>query len=209
MPARRPPRKAHSSRRRRVRRRRLVVLGVVAVGLTSALGAGLLGGIDDRIREVTLPLRHDDIIRQQSRDKGLDPSLIAAMIFAESKFRPRTSSAGAEGLMQILPETARFIAKTSGGNTFEDRDLANPDINIRYGSYYLRYLLDRYDGNTVAAIAAYNAGHTNVDRWGGTSLTLDDVRFDETQHYVAEVLAKRRDYRRHYAKELGLPRPRR
>jgi soluble lytic murein transglycosylase len=163
--------------------------------------------LGEKIQEVTLPLRHEDVIRQQARDKGLDPALIAAVIYSESKFRDQTSKAGAKGLMQILPDTAKFIAHLSGGTAFELRDLGDPDINIRYGSYYLRYLLDRYDGNTVAAIAAYNAGHTNVDRWGGAALTARDIRFPETRSYVSGVLEKRDDYVRHYARELGIRPP--
>ena len=74
--------------------------------------------VDDAIKEFTLPLRHEDVIRQQARDKNLDPALIAAVIYRESKFRDQTSHAGAKGLMQILPETAHFIARTSGGTEF-------------------------------------------------------------------------------------------
>ena len=104
--------------------------------------------VEDAIKEITLPLRHEDIIRQQARDKNLDPALIAAVIYRESKFRDQTSKAGAKGLMQILPETAEFIARKTGGTEFEQGDLADPQINISYGCWYLRYLLDRYDGNT-------------------------------------------------------------
>ena len=110
------------------------------------------------IQELTLPLRHEDIIRQQARDKDVDASLIAAVIYAESRFRDQTSSAGARGLMQITPETANEIERHSGGTTFKLNDLSDPEINIRYGTFYLRDLLDRYDGNEVAALAAYNAG---------------------------------------------------
>jgi soluble lytic murein transglycosylase len=112
------------------------------------------------------------------------PALIAAVIYRESKFRDVTSSAGAKGLMQILPSTAHFIARKSGGTEFEQGDLADPQINISYGSWYLRYLLDRYDGNAVAAVAAYNAGHGRVDEWGG-SASPGDIRFVETADYRA------------------------
>ena len=105
------------------------------------------------------------MIRQQARDKNLDPALIAAVIYRESKFRDVTSKAGAKGLMQILPDTAQFIARKPGGTEFELRDLANPQINISYGCWYLRYLLDRYDGNrsrpsppTTPATSAWTAG---------------------------------------------------
>jgi soluble lytic murein transglycosylase len=83
-------------------------------------------------------------------------------------------------------------------------DLGNPDINIRYGSFYLRYLLERYGGNEVAALAAYNAGETRVSEWGGAELDSDDIGFEETHSYVEEVLDKREEYRDHYADDLGL-----
>ena len=134
--------------RRRVRRRRAVALavaGVLALGTIAVVtGVGPLG---EAVREITLPLRHDDVIRQQARDKGLDPALIAAVIYEESRFRVQTSSAGARGLMQITPDTADFIAKHSGGIRFRQADLATPQINIAYGSYFLRFLLDHSDGN--------------------------------------------------------------
>ncbi len=160
--------------------------------------------VGEKIAEITLPLQHEDIIRQQAADKNVPADLIAAVIYAESRFRDQTSDAGARGLMQITPETGDEIEKLSGGQTFVYEDLSNPDINIRYGTFYLRHLLDRYDGNTVAALAAYNAGITNVDSWGGSSLKIDQIPFPETRDYVAEVLSKRKEYRDKYASELGL-----
>jgi soluble lytic murein transglycosylase len=160
--------------------------------------------VDRAIQELTLPLRHEDIIRQQAREKDVDAALIAAVIYAESKFsESRTSAAGARGLMQITPETAKDVERHSGGTTFRLADLADPEINIRYGTYRLRELLDRYEGNEVAALAAYNAGPANADRWGGSELTVGDVEFPETRAYVEEVLEKQRAYREKYAKELG------
>ena len=190
--------------RRRLSRRGK--LGLVAVAVAAAVGIGIAvsSPIEDAIKELTLPLRHDDIIRQQARDKNLDPALIAAIIYRESKFRDQTSEAGAKGLMQILPSTAEFVARKSGGTEFTEGDLANPQINISYGSWYLRYLLDLYDGNEVAAIAAYNAGHRRVDGWGGSDLELEDIRFPETQQYTRDVLQKRGEYADHYGDELGL-----
>ena len=125
----------------------------------------MLPTLDHAVQEITLPLRHEDIIRQQAREKGLDPALIAGVIYAESHFRDQTSHAGAKGLMQITPATAKFIARLSGGTAFELDDLATPQVNISYGTYYLRYLLDRYGGNVALALAAYNGGEGNVDRW--------------------------------------------
>jgi soluble lytic murein transglycosylase len=181
--------------------------------VAAALGIGLAIGISQidvqkAIRELTLPLQHDDIIRQQAAEKNLDPAMIAAVIYAESRFRDQESHAGALGLMQITPQTAHLIERLSGGTTFVTSDLSDPEINIRYGSYYLRYLLDRYGGNEMAALAAYNAGIGNADRWGGRELTLDDIRYPETRAYVEEVLDKRQEYRDKYAEDLGLSSPR-
>lgn len=177
--------------------------GVVAVGIVAGVLLGVVGTVDRAIQELTLPLRHEDVIREQSREKEVDAALIAAVIYSESKFSDRTSSAGARGLMQITPETAKDVERHSGGTTFQLGDLSNPEINIRYGTFRLRELLDRYDGDVVAALAAYNAGPTNVDRWGGSDLSIDGIAFPETRAYVEEVLEKQRAYRDKYARELG------
>ncbi len=206
------PRSAPAPRRkaarRRVLRRRLGFLAAVAV-CALAVTLAIAPWADQAVQEaVTLPLRHDDIIRQQAADKDLDPALIAGVIFAESHFRDQTSAAGAKGLMQLMPETAAYIAEKSGGTAFVQGDLATPQVNIAYGSWYLRYLLDKYDGREVLALAAYNAGQGNVDGWlgdaAGEHLTPRDIPFAETRHYVAKVLDARDDYRREYADELGL-----
>ena len=125
----------------------------------------LVGPADQAVKELTLPLRHDDIIRQQAADKNVDPALIAGVIYTESRFRDQTSHAGAKGLMQLMPETADYIARKSGGTRFQRADLATPQINIAYGTWYLRYLLDKYKGNTILTLAAYNAGEGKVDEW--------------------------------------------
>jgi len=199
-----PSRAAVSRRRRRRTLSWLAMLGLAAVAVVI-----LLPTFHKAVRAVTLPLKHSDIIRQQADKKHLDPALIAAVIYAESHFRDQTSATGAKGLMQIQPSTAQFIAQRSGGTKFEIADLGTPQVNISYGSYYLRYLLDRYAGNDVLAIAAYNGGETNVDRWiverrsKGKQFTIDAIPFPETRHYVERVLQARRDYRREYRSELG------
>jgi soluble lytic murein transglycosylase len=192
--------------RTKSRRRRWLWIGAAALlGVGVAIGVSRID-FDKAIRELTLPLHHDDIIRQQASEKNLDPSLIAAVIYAESRFRDQESRAGALGLMQITPQTAALIAHLSGGTQFVTADLSDPEINISYGSYLLRYLLDRYDGNVVAALAAYNAGMGNVDGWGGAGLGVDQIQFPETKAYVEEVLEKRQEYRDSYADDLGISR---
>jgi len=162
------------------------------------------------VRKVGLPLSNTDVIRRQATQKHLDPALIAAVIYAETKFDPRPSTAGAEGLMQILPDTAYFIAHLSGGVGFTAGDLATPSINVAYGSYYLRYLLDRYHGSELLALAAYNGGLSNVDSWvaqagaAGRRMTAAEIPFAETRAYVQRVLAAQQAYRSAYPRELGL-----
>jgi soluble lytic murein transglycosylase len=180
------------------------------LGLALAVGAIALIAprLEHAVNEFALPLQDASTIRAQAAEKHLDPALIAAVIYAETKFDPRPSSAGAEGLMQILPSTAEFLAHLSGGVGFETGDLAHPAVNIAYGSYYLRYLLDHYHGNEMLAIAAYNAGLSNVDEWvaraRGGDLTVAAIPFPETREYVRRVLGAQRDYRATYARQLGL-----
>jgi len=181
---------------------------LLAVGLVGLIGIGIFAvselEFDEKLEELILPLRHEDIIRQQASDKNVPADLIAAVINAESGFRDQTSEAGARGLMQITPDTADTIETLSGGETFVFEDLADPDLNIRYGTFYLRHLLDRYDDNVVAALAAYNAGPGNADLWGGSAMDVEDVQFPETHSYVEDVIENREQYARKYPAELGL-----
>ena len=197
-------------RRARVQRRRLVFL-LVLVGLAAIALLTLKPWADKAVQELKLPLRHEDVIRQQASDKDLDPSLIAGVIYVESRFRDQTSHAGAKGLMQLMPATADYIARKSGGTRFVQGDLADPQINISYGSWYLRYLLQHYNGNVALALAAYNAGEGKVDQWwreaadrGEKFVVAKHIPFPETREYVKKVLSARNAYRHEYAHELGL-----
>jgi soluble lytic murein transglycosylase len=200
-----------AARRDAIQRRRRIAL-VAAVAVLAALAGLVIWPLAHHaVREIALPLRHEDIIRQQARKKDLDPALIAGVIYAESKFRDgQVSSAGAQGLMQLTPDTARYIAHKSGGTRFEVHDLGTAQVNIAYGAYYLRYLLDRYGGNETFALAAYNAGEGNVDRWISTARARDEalrisaIPFGETRAYVRRVQGAQRQYRHSYSSELGL-----
>jgi soluble lytic murein transglycosylase len=179
-------------------------LALVALIAAGALIVGSLVDVGEIVEEVTVPLRHEDIIRQQAERFDLDPALVAAIINKESGFSDEVSDAGARGLMQITPETADTIETLSGGETFVYDDLSDPDLNIRYGTFYLRHLLNRFEGNEMAALAAYNGGPENAAAWGGAELELDDIEFPETRAYVEDVLDEREQYRDARAEELGL-----
>ena len=203
------PRGAVQRRRALLRRLTWLLVGVVVVA--AVVAAVVAPGVDKAVKEIALPLRHEDIIRQQAADKHLDPALIAGVIYTESRFRDQTSHAGAKGLMQLLPSTADDIARKSGGTAFVQGDLADPQVNISYGTYYLRYLLSRYGGNVVLAVAAYNAGEGKVDEWifaarrrGEDFDHTRHIPFPETRHYVQQVLEMRGKYRERYRRELGL-----
>jgi soluble lytic murein transglycosylase len=176
--------------------------------LALVVGVALLGGIayavwhdqPDFVKRIRYPLRYEAIVRAHARNYDLPPALLAAVIYTESRFdADARSEAGAVGLMQLLPDTARGIAVRTGGDGFVESDLLDPEINVRYGSWYLRHLLDRYH-DVPTALAAYHAGEGNVDEWrrdGG------GVRFPETRHYVQKVLDARGVYADVYADELG------
>lgn len=201
------PRAATAAGRHTARRRRYTALGVLAA--LAVIVIVLLPVARRVIDHFTLPLQYSSIIRTQAAEKHLDPALIAAVIYSETRFRPRTSPTGAEGLMQIEPATAEFLAKRSGATSFTVADLSHPQVNIAYGSYYLRYLLNHYHDNLVMALAAYNGGQTNVDAWvssvqrNGGLFTTADIPLAQTRLYVTEVLSKQKAYRSKYAGALG------
>jgi soluble lytic murein transglycosylase len=146
------------------------------------------------------PLRYQTIVVGHARNYDLDAALLAAVIYRESKFDPNArSKSGAIGLMQLLPDTAKGIAIHTGGSKFVVSDLYDPEINVRYGAFYLRRLLRKYDSERLA-LAAYNAGQRNVDDWLAAG---KDIQFPETREYVDEVESLRDIYRRAYADELG------
>ena len=147
------------------------------------------------------PLRYDAIVRGHARNYHLDPYLLAAVIYAESKFRADArSKSGAIGLMQLEPVTAEGIAIRTGGNAFRVSDLYDPEINVRYGAWYLRHLLDKYRDEQLA-LAAYNAGQSNVDRWLRQS---KGIAFAETRDYVRRVEDLKGVYRDAYGSRLRL-----
>jgi len=146
------------------------------------------------------PLRYEQIVRGHARNYELDPALLAAVIYQESKFKADArSSSGAIGLMQLLPDTAQGIALHTGGTAFRVGDLYDPEINVRYGAWYLRHLLQKY-GDERTALAAYNAGQDNVDGWRRSG---SGIQFSETRAYVDRVEELKQIYRDAYGNDLG------
>ena len=146
------------------------------------------------------PLRYEAIVRTHAGTTTSPPTLLAAVIYTESKFdADARSGAGAVGLMQLLPETAKGIALRTGGHRFVVADLYDPEINVRYGSWYLRQP-PRPLRRRPTALAAYHAGQGNVDEWRREGV---GIQFPETRDYVDKVLEAQRVYADAYADELG------
>jgi soluble lytic murein transglycosylase len=180
---------------------RYLLSAAVAV---AALGAGVLYVELEKpgwYAKMRYPLAYEHVIRGHARNYDLDPALLAAVIYRESKFdADARSSSGAVGLMQLLPDTAKGIAEHTGGKRFVVSDLLDPEINVRYGSFYLRRLLRKYVDERLA-LAAYNAGQRNVDAW----LASDgEIAFPETREYVDSVMELRDVYARAHGDALGL-----
>jgi peptidoglycan lytic transglycosylase len=179
-----------------VRARRLIVGVLLVAAIAGGVAAWVFGSKPDWYERFRYPLEYESLVVRNARTFDLDPALVAAVIYAESRFDPKVeSSAGAIGLMQLLPGTGKWIAATTGTDGFRVQDLYDPNVNVRYGSFYLRELMRKYDGNARIALAAYHAGQTNADRWlkqGGT------IGFADTRQYVRDVLRARNAYRQAY-----------
>lgn len=177
----------------------VLTLGLVGVGLWALLS---------RQPEVTMrryPMEYEAQIRALSEENGLDPAWPAAVILAESDYRPEAvSSANAQGLMQLLPSTARWIAEKYG-EEYAEGCLFDPQTNLRYGCWYLGYLLRRFDGDMTCATAAYHAGQGRVDEWladpsiSADGRTLTAIPSQATDTYVRRVLEYYEKYTQLYA----------
>jgi len=177
------------------------LLWLVPVAVVAGVAAWLLLATPNTVERIRYPLHYKAIVRGHARNYHLNPALLAAVIEVESKFRADAkSSSGAIGLMQILPSTAHGIAVHTGGSSFRTEDLYNPEINVRYGAWYLRHLLDKYDDERTA-LAAYNAGQDNVDRWLARG---SGIRYAETRAYVARVEKLKGVYRDVWGHQLAL-----
>lgn len=188
--------------RRRLSRRTtgLLAIGLIALSGFTALAIYAITDEPSWYARLRYPLHYEHIISSHSQNYEIDGALLAAVIYRESDFDPdAVSSSGAVGLMQLLPATADGIATFTGGLAFERDDLYDPELNVRYGSFYLKRLLDRY-GELELALAAYNAGQATVDDWLASS---SGIAYPETREYVADIVRIREVYRRSYGARLG------
>jgi soluble lytic murein transglycosylase len=177
---------------------------IIALVLLLAVLAGVFLVVNEQsppwYERLRYPLRYASYVRVHARENALSPALLAAVIEQESKFDANAeSSSGAIGLMQLTPATAKGIAIRTGGSAFRTADLYDPEINIRYGAWYLHDLFAKYHSERLV-LAAYNAGQGNVDRWRAKG---EPIQFSETRAYVSRVEKLRKIYRRAWGKELG------
>ena len=180
-------------------RRALVLSLAVLVAVAAGFALYVYRTNPPWYERIRYPLRYSEYVRVHAEEHGLDPALVAAVIYQESKFRSSVvSSSGAIGLMQLTPATARGIAIRTGGSRFRTDDLYNPEINIRYGAWYLDNLFKKY-GNEQLVLAAYNAGQGNVDRWRANG---EGIEFPETRAYVKRVEDLTSIYRRVWHAQL-------
>jgi soluble lytic murein transglycosylase len=164
------------------------------------------------VGKMLYPIHFQEEIRQNAAEYGLDPFLIAAIIRVESNYQTHTeSSKGAFGLMQLMPDTSEWIVDTARLSPSYKKDLHNPSVSIQLGSWYLSWLHKQFNGNTVAAIAGYNAGQGNVihwlqnEQWDGTLANTYAIPYGETRHYIQRVLYYYNKYHNLYAQDWNVP----
>ena len=175
---------------------------IAAVALAGGIGIAFLTLQSSKPgwwERIWYPLHYEQIVRGHAHNYDLEPALLAAVIYQESKFKADArSQSGAIGLMQLLPDTAKGIAVHTGGMRFVVSDLYNPEINVRYGAWYLHHLMEKYRDERTA-LAAYNAGQQNVDSWRAQG---EGIQFSETRAYVKRVEDLKKIYADAYGSEL-------
>ena len=199
-----PLRRVRAARRRRQRRRTLLAIFASALIVLIALGAWALFGLD-RIDFSRYPMTYAPEIRAAAAEFSLDPAYVASVVLAESSFDAEAvSSAGAIGLMQIMPDTGEWIAGKLEDEPFDVQRLYQPEVNLRYGCWYLRFLLDRYDGDMYTASTAYHQGQGRVDQWledpqySQDGRTLTAISSAVTDTYVNRIMESYANYQELY-----------
>lgn len=201
--ARRLKERAFQLQRDRERRKTSLLLATVV--LICAFAIYFASQIEPVKKQFIYPYPYQDLVVAYSKANGVPSSLVASVIMHESKFKSDVrSSRGAVGLMQIMPETAKWIAGELEDASFSVERLSEPEMNIRYGTWYLAHLLREFEGNPVLALAAYNAGRGTVhdwmteEDWDMDFSRVEDIPYSETRLYVKRVLKDRQHYEKLY-----------
>lgn len=199
-----PLRRVRAARRRRQRRRTLLTIFASALIVLIALGAWALFG-RGRMDLSRYPMTYAPEIRAAAAEFSLDPAYVASVVLAESSFDAEAvSSAGAIGLMQIMPATGEWIAGKLEDEPFDVQRLYQPEVNLRYGCWYLRFLLDRYDEDMYTASTAYHQGQGRVDQWledpqySQDGRTLTAISSAVTDTYVNRIMESYANYQELY-----------
>lgn len=156
------------------------------------------------LRSFLFPFKYENLIKQNATKYNLEPYLIASVINVESGYNPKAkSSAGAIGLMQIIPSTASYVSTLYDIDYKTENDLLNPNVNIEIGSAYLRYLLNKFE-ELETALASYNAGETVVRSWlknedfSINQKSLNHIPYKETRDYIKKINKNKNIYKNYY-----------
>lgn len=181
----------------------IIVPLILIITVVILFSTGVFDKLKNKAETVIYPLKYEEEIRFASEEYGLAPEFISAVIYTESKFNESAqSSAGAKGLMQLLPTTFEWLQRLRDTES-EALDIMNPSVNIDYGCYYISYLTERYT-DPYTAMAAYNAGHTRVDEWlknteySEDGITLKNIPYEETSNYVKKIRNAETKYKELY-----------
>lgn len=196
--------------RKAKRRGRFIRAAVLIVVVLALIGLGMMLFTDEVVEETTTayPMQYTDLIRRYAGESGFDPAYAASIILAESSYNPQAvSSVNAQGLMQIMPDTGAWLAGKFD-ESYVEGCLFDPETNIRYGCWYLGYLLRRFDGDMVCSTAAYHSGQGTVDKWladpasSADGKTLTAIPGANAERYVHRVLEYYEKYEELYAEEV-------
>lgn len=187
--------------------RKLTRMKILVFGLLFLMVCAYLGYNSDWFQKKFLyPFPYQELVTKYAAKNNLDPYLVAAVIRTESKFVSQARSPkGATGLMQMMPETAKWVAEQTEFDDFALTDLEDPEVSIRLGTWYLASLKKEFNNNEFLVLAAYNGGRGNVKQWMrqyGWTMSFNDINqipFQETREYVGKVLRSKQHYRELYS----------
>lgn len=182
----------------------MLFLAFIFVGIYEGLQTHVIENVE---KKYLYPYPYEDIVGKYAKQYNIDKSLVASIILAESHFTSDAKShRGAVGLMQIMPDTGAWIAKNIGDKSYNAEKLYDPETNIHYGVWYISFLMKEFKNNEVLTVAAYNAGHGQIEewikmyRWGKDFRDFKQIPFEETRNYVEKVFNNKKSYQKLYNK---------